>query len=72
MGYRTLLKRYIRHLRRMAGDHYIGVSGDDETLSKRERAELQLLAAEVEREESRSMTRRAIDAERSRGEPAGN
>lgn len=54
MGYRALLKNYIRHLLRAAGDHYLDSAGHLGTLSKRDIAELRLLAAEVEREDSRS------------------
>jgi len=53
MGYRQLLKKYIRHLLRTAGDDYIVVAGESEVLSKRDLAELRLLAAEVERDEHR-------------------
>jgi len=52
MGYRQLLKNYIRHLLRTAGDDYIDVAGESEVLSKRDLAELRLLAAEVERDEA--------------------
>jgi len=53
MGYRSLLKRYIRHLMVVAGDHYIDQHDDRGVLSRREVAELSQLAAEVEREDYR-------------------
>lgn len=51
MGYRALLKNYIRQVTRLCGDHYIEALADAEALGKRELAELRLLAAEVERED---------------------
>jgi len=57
MGYRALLKNYIRHLLRAAGDHYLDSAGDLGALSKRDMAELRLLAAEVEREDNREERR---------------
>jgi hypothetical protein len=59
MGYRALLKNYIRHLLRAAGDHYLDSAGDMGALSKRDIAELRLLAAEVEREDNREERRDA-------------
>ena len=53
MGYRSLLKSYIRHLMQVAGDHCIDENDDRESLSRRDIAELSLLAAEVEREDYR-------------------
>ncbi len=55
MGYRALLKNYMRHLLRVAGDHYVGAGAEDGPLTRRERAELRLLAAEVEREDARRL-----------------
>jgi hypothetical protein len=53
MGYRALLKNYIRHLKQVAGDHFINGPTPSEALSKRDLAELRLLAAELEREAAR-------------------
>jgi hypothetical protein len=53
MGYRALLKNYIRHLMRVAGTHFVDEQSNAEVLGRRELAELRLLAAEVEREEYR-------------------
>jgi len=60
MGYRALLKNYIRHLVHVAGDHYIGAEGGDGPLTRRDLAELRLLAAEVEREDDRPLQREAV------------
>ena len=65
MGYRALLKNYIRHLMRVAGTNFIDEQSDAEVLSRREIAELRLLAAEVEREEYR---RKPAETERIPGE----
>jgi hypothetical protein len=54
MGYRALLKNYIRHLKQITGDHFINGPTASEKLSKRDLAELRLLAAEVEREDARN------------------
>jgi len=62
MGYRALLKNYIRHLMRAAGDHYLDCADDRSALSKRDVAELRLLAAEVERENNREERREAANA----------
>jgi hypothetical protein len=59
MGYRALLKNYIRHLVRVAGDHHIGAETGDGPLTRRDLAELRLLAAEVEREDDRPGHREA-------------
>ncbi len=53
MGYRALLKNYIRQVMRLCGDHYIEALAEAEALGKRELAELRLLAAEAEREDDR-------------------
>ena len=53
MGYRALLKNYLRHLLRVAGGVYLDEVFEDEALSKRDIAELRMLTAEVEREELR-------------------
>jgi hypothetical protein len=60
MGYRALLKNYIRHLVRVAGDHYIGAETEDGPLTRRDLAELRLLAAEVEREDDRPGQRETV------------
>jgi hypothetical protein len=64
MGYRALLKNYIRHLVRVAGDHYIGADAGDGPLTRRDLAELRLLAAEVEREDDRPGQREAVSPAR--------
>ncbi|MBX3706342.1 MAG: hypothetical protein KF911_06850 [Pseudomonadales bacterium] len=50
MGYRALLKNYLRHVIRVTGSHHIDAAESGGPLSKRDLAELRLLAAEVERE----------------------
>ncbi len=62
MGYRALLKSYIRHLEAVTGEHFIDAAAAAETLNRRERSELRLLAAEVERE---AFQRRRFDESRS-------
>ena len=62
MGYRALLKNYIRHLLRAAGDHHLDSAAELGALSKRDVAELRLLAAEVEREDTREERRSAASA----------
>lgn len=49
MGYRELLKSYIRHLELVAGDNYIEQTCNEPVLSKRDLGELRTLAAEVQR-----------------------
>jgi hypothetical protein len=66
MGYRALLKNYIRHLIRVAGTCYIDDETESEVLGRRERAELRLLAAEVEREDLR---RRPMETGNLPGDP---
>ncbi|HAR31662.1 MAG TPA: hypothetical protein DCR65_09045, partial [Gammaproteobacteria bacterium] len=51
MGYRALLKQYIRHLLKVAGDHHIHIAEASLILSRRDVAELKLLAAEIDRED---------------------
>lgn len=53
MGYRALLKNYIRQVMRLCGDHHIEALAQAKALGKRELAELRLLAAEAEREDQR-------------------
>lgn len=50
MGYRELLKRYIRHLEIYAGDNYIEAPTREPMLSKRDLGELRTLASEINRE----------------------
>jgi len=61
MGYRALLKSYIRHLMRVANDHYIDGTTANDTLSKRDVAELRLLVAEVERDDDRTKQNGSAD-----------
>ena len=49
MGYRELLKKYIRHLEVTAGDNYIEAASKEALLSKRDLGELRTLAAEINR-----------------------
>jgi hypothetical protein len=51
MGYRALLKQYIRHLLKVTGDHHIHIAEASLILSRRDVAELKLLAAEIDRED---------------------
>lgn len=51
MGYRALLKQYIRHLVRVTGDHHILTAEAGGVLGRRDVAELRLLAAEIGRED---------------------
>jgi hypothetical protein len=50
MGYRELLKKYIRHLELTAGDNYIEISVREPLLNKRDLGELRTLAAEIARD----------------------
>ncbi|MEQ8858562.1 MAG: hypothetical protein RIC56_07940 [Pseudomonadales bacterium] len=50
MGYRELLKNYIRHLELVAGDNFIETNGNEPVLNKRDLGELRTLAAEVHRD----------------------
>lgn len=50
MGYRELLKNYIRHLELAAGENYIERETREPVLSKRDLGELRTLAAEVQRD----------------------
>jgi hypothetical protein len=59
MGYRELLKSYIRHLEVVAGDNFIEQQGNEPLLNKRDLGELRALAAEVQRN-----TYRASDVSR--------
>ena len=61
MGYRALLKQYIRHLLKVAGDHHIHTAEPSSILSRRDVAELKLLAAEIDREDGTVRRTRAGD-----------
>lgn len=50
MGYRELLKKYIRHLELCAGDNYIEAENREPILSKRDLGELRTLAGEIARD----------------------
>jgi len=50
MGYRELLKNYIRHLELVAGDNFIERETNEPVLNKRDLGELRTLAAEVHRD----------------------
>jgi hypothetical protein len=65
MGYRALLKQYIRHLLKVAGDHHIHIAEASSILSRRDVAELKLLAAEIDREDgaARRIGGAAIEAD---------
>ncbi|MFU8815439.1 MAG: hypothetical protein ACNA7W_08830 [Pseudomonadales bacterium] len=54
MGYRELLKKYIRHLELVAGDNYIESHCAEPMLGKRDLGELRSLAAEVHRDAYRA------------------
>ncbi|MDA1075733.1 MAG: hypothetical protein O3A63_13370 [Proteobacteria bacterium] len=50
MGYRQLLKNYIRHLELVAGDNYIEGYAAEKILTPREISELKTIASEIFRE----------------------
>ncbi len=50
MGYRELLKNYIRHLELIAGDNFIEQDSSEPVLNKRDLGELRTLAAEIQRD----------------------
>jgi hypothetical protein len=50
MGYRALIKKYIRHLELVAGDNYIEAEGNEPVLSGRDIGELRTLSAEIARD----------------------
>ncbi len=54
MGYRELLKNYIRHLELVAGDNFIEHDTNEPVLGKRDLGELRTLAAEIHREAYRA------------------
>ena len=54
MGYRELLKNYIRHLELVAGDNFIEQDTNEPVLGKRDLGELRTLAAEIHRDAYRA------------------
>lgn len=50
MGYRELLKKYIRHLELYAGDNFIELETREAVLNKRDIGELRTLAGEIARD----------------------
>jgi hypothetical protein len=50
MGYRELLKNYIRHLELVAGENFIEREASEPVLNKRDLGELRTLAAEIQRD----------------------
>lgn len=61
MGYRELLKNYIRHLELVAGDNYIEQETSEPVLSKRDLGELRTLAAEIHRDAYRAVEVGRVD-----------
>jgi len=54
MGYRELIKKYIRHLELVAGDNFIEHETNEPVLNKRDLGELRTLAAEIHRDAYRA------------------
>ncbi len=54
VGYRELLKNYIRHLELVAGDNFIEQECREPVLDKRELGELRTLSAEIQRDAYRA------------------
>ncbi len=54
MGYRELLKNYIRHLELVTGDNFIEQETPEPVLDKRELGELRTLSAEIHRDAYRA------------------
>jgi len=50
MGYRELLKKYMRHLELAAGDNFIEMPCAESVLNKRDLGELRTLSAEITRD----------------------
>lgn len=50
MGYRELLKNYIRHLELVAGENFIERTNSEPVLTKRDLSELRTLAAGIQRD----------------------
>lgn len=61
MGYRELLKNYIRHLELVAGDNYIELETNEPVLNKRDLGELRTLAAEIHRDAYRAAEVSRVD-----------
>lgn len=61
MGYRELLKSYIRHLELVAGDNFIELENSEPVLSKRDLGELRTLAAEIHRDAFRGAELGRVD-----------
>jgi hypothetical protein len=55
MGYRELLKTYIRHLELVVGDNFIEQQCNEPVLNKRDLGELRTLAAEIHRDAYRAV-----------------
>lgn len=54
MGYRELLKNYIRHLELVTGENFIEHEGNEPVLNRRDLGELRTLAAEIQRDAYRA------------------
>ena len=50
MGYRELIKRYIRHLELVTGDNFVEASANERVLTDRDLGELRTLSAEILRD----------------------
>lgn len=61
MGYRELLKNYIRHLELIAGDNFIEQETSEPVLNKRDLGELRTLAAEIQRDAYRAAEISRVD-----------
>lgn len=61
MGYRELLKHYIRHLELVAGENFIEQPSNEPVLNKRDLGELRTLAAEIQRDAYRGTEVSRID-----------
>lgn len=53
MGYRALLKKYMRHVELIAGENYVDREAGESVLSNRDLGELRTLQAELRRSLSR-------------------
>lgn len=61
MGYRELLKNYIRHLELVAGENFIEGEASEPVLNKRDLGELRTLAAEIARDTYRGADVRRVE-----------
>jgi hypothetical protein len=61
MGYRELLKHYIRHLELVAGDNFIEAANCEPVLRKRDLGELRALADEIARDAYRGNDLRRVE-----------